>query len=88
MRRAEMEISWADNLLTHEQEIKARPKREWFRTTRDKAAKKKVMKAVSRSGVGCASVWATEVVMKAVSTPRAGCVFARHADEAVRHGLT
>lgn len=47
LRRAEMEANKADNMLSHEKEIMARPKREWFQTTKDKATLKKRMSEAS-----------------------------------------
>ena len=45
LRKAEMEATKATNMLAHEAEILARPKREWFLTPRQKADVAKAAKS-------------------------------------------
>ncbi|TPX63430.1 hypothetical protein SpCBS45565_g06613 [Spizellomyces sp. 'palustris'] len=42
MRKAEMEISKAQNIMEHEAEIKSRPARTWFQTEKEKAQAKEL----------------------------------------------
>ena len=50
LRLAEMEATKAQNLLDHEDEIKARPKRSWFLSAMDKASIAAAAKAADSAG--------------------------------------
>lgn len=43
-KKAEMELTKASNLLKHEEEIKSRPKREWFQTVKETEEQKEITK--------------------------------------------
>ena len=52
---AEMQVSKASNLITHEEEIKSRPKRTWFESEKEKLVAKKMGMVELNGAVGLGS---------------------------------
>ncbi|PSC68971.1 DEAD-box ATP-dependent RNA helicase 28 [Micractinium conductrix] len=55
LRKAEMEVQKATNMLEHEDEIKARPPRTWFQTEKQKRELAKASKEAAANGVEAGS---------------------------------
>ncbi|KAG0567645.1 hypothetical protein KC19_7G151100 [Ceratodon purpureus] len=69
LRKAEMEVNKAQNMMEHEKEIYSRPKREWFLTTKEKRTTAAAAKA-GKAGVGEPSAVAVTSVEEADEAKR------------------